>query len=1058
MRKRVFVRLIALVLVLCLCGCNSILSQSGKQYSDLGSTSLITYDAENGEYVQAETYDITKMTGADAKSTVDETYAKELPKDIKGTMEKKQVQDHEALWNVKGISAFFIPDYHSTKAEDLKDFDIIDLVNGLSTIIYSYETVFYGKDPEQPLCGLSRKGTAPKEHINWDIPEDKKEDSSYKPESKYEVYCVMEYTPETREYRILDARVGRTSESLASDTDSTESEKKSDTSASADALYKNYMPDTKRLFCGTVEDMTAKYGTTDIYYSMYDTYFTLFNGNGEIMKQANLASMLSTSIFDYSVRYLQKKYPDKNKNVLENIVILMMARGDFYSIANVLMNGNSRLMVEVNVTLDTRSLGTKEETTLSIVCVYTMLATEKDPAGTEFRSENRVKSAQIQTWQSNPTVSYEEVMRDFPDTYSWFGLYDTTNQTISDRYRLCAMKVNDEDFLQDDTNLGYFNRLFEQYFDTYMSTRAAQRKETTEQQDDALWKEAYRYLCGSIWRAPVERTVPAGQNPSKEEGGTVADPEPGSAISTEGEINHYKSVMQHVARPTTVNGGNYRYLLDEYSKNADIRFGIYDEKKDTSASSMGSSIYRTKAAALGDWDIVTETATRTYTDEDGNEVTEKAEFVDYVWLKLMDNGISAERFDTMELEDGKNLLQTPRGDLAYYQLGSGTSDSDLTTIWMPYYKGIIGRIQETDNCSTVKILSETKEYKTNVINLIVAALGDKQIWLYYCRRPGTTSDPKYEIPKKLQIPYTMAITPEAEIGTVTTVQYTDEKGKTVTTEAGQKAVLSGKNAMDYEPDGGNYRFTTLQSGIVLFDSEKKRSVVIDNNQYYASWKHINGSYIAIGFQTRDQDAGFEDIMKAKFYTDIQLSEEDSLLLTFKDRLRVDTEMQKRFLQRPDGWKAVCREYQIDPEKKKVSKIEAYAKKIYGIYDDYDTALKDFWKLVRFQPTAEQREKIEEQFLQCSETVSMDRLIQETLIEYIKSQETPSETEEPGIAEDEVDDGWIKRVKKSQKEALDKQRREKYARELVDNSEEINYQNTLDQFVKAVNDKRTVWNQ
>ncbi len=50
------------------------------------------------------------------------------------------------------------------------------------------------------------------------------------------------------------------------------------------------------------------------------------------------------------------------------------------------------------------------------------------------------------------------------------------------------------------------------------------------------------------------------------------------------------------------------------------------------------------------------------------------------------------------------------------------------------------------------------------------------------------------------------------------------------------------------------------------------------------------------------------------------------------------------------------------------------------------------------------------------------------------------------------------MKKSQKEALDKQRREKYARELVDNSEEINYQNTLDQFVKAVNDKRNVWNQ
>lgn len=1063
MRRRGFVRLIALFLVLCLCGCNSILTQDNKQYSDMGSDSFITYDEEKGEYVQAETYDITKMTGKDAKVTIDEEYAKELPKDVQGTMEKKQVEDHEALWKADGVAAFFIPNYHSTKAEDLKDFSIIDLTNNMSTVIYGYETVFYGKNPEQPLCGLSERGTAPTEHVNWDIPENKKDDSSYKPDSKYEVYCLMEYTPETRKYRVLGAKVGLIQENNSGTTNTS-------STSGTEQLYENYMPSTKRLFCGKVTDLEARYGSVNLYYSMYDTYFTLFNGKGEIIKQLEASSLFMTSIQNYLI---DKKINEITKGIpwLKLQALQIMQMPEFqdwlkkqkitYSIANVLMNGNARLMVELNVTVTeqtkTESKEKKEEgTPYSLVCTYTMLATDKNGSGTEFRSDNAALSGQIQMWQSNPGISYEDVIKQLPDTYSWFGLYDSSKGTTSDRYRLCAVKVNDDQFLEDDINLGYFNRMFEQYFDSYRSTKDSQKKETTEQQDDALWKQAYQYLCGATWSEPVERTVPAGKNPSKEEGLKVADPEQGSASNTKDEIDHYKSIMQHVARPATVTGNNYQYILDENDANANMRFGIYDEEK--TDSSMGSSIYRTSAAKVGNWDVVKELATREYTDEDGNTVTETANFVAYATIKLIDNNVSAERFDTVEIEDGKNLLQTPSGDVAYYQSSSGEKDSELTTIWMPYYKGIIGRIQENDICSSVKILSETTEYDTKAVNLIVAALGDQKIWIYYCRRPGSTSDPKYEIPKKLQIPYTMAITPVAEIGTVTTVEYKDDNGNTVTTEAGQKAVLSGNNAIDYEPDTGDYRFTTLQSGIVVYDSDKKRSIVIDNNQYYASWKHVSGSYTAIGFNTRTQDAGFEDIMKAKFYKGLDISEEDRLLLTFKDRLKIDTEMQKRFLTRPDGWKAVCKEYQIDPDKTSASKIEEYAKKIYGIYDAYDKALQDFWKMVKFQPTAEQREKIEAEFLQCSETVSMDRLIQETLIEYIKSQESTVETTEAQIAENEVDDGWIKKIKKSQDEALDKQRREKYARELVDNSAEINYQADLKRFVQAVNDKRTVWDQ
>ena len=56
----------------------------------------------------------------------------------------------------------------------------------------------------------------------------------------------------------------------------------------------------------------------------------------------------------------------------------------------------------------------------------------------------------------------------------------------------------------------------------------------------------------------------------------------------------------------------------------------------------------------------------------------------------------------------------------------------------------------------------------------------------------------------------------------------------------------------------------------------------------------------------------------------------------------------------------------------------------------------------------------------------------------------------------MEDGWIQKVKKSQKEALEKQEREKYIRQNTDDSADIDYRNTLDQMVEAAKNKRTVW--
>ncbi len=1031
MVKRVLSGLLAVVLTFNLCGCNSVFGGRSSKAKTVATSSnaAIVYDKEKGEYVQRETYNIEEMTGEDAPSTLDEEYEKEMPSDVKGAMTENQAEDHAELWKVEGTSAFFIPDYHSTKAEDLKDFVILDLVDDGNTVIYCYETVFYGKDTQNLLSGLSYTGTAPEhEHINWTIPEGKEEDSSYKPKSNWEVYCLIRYNTITRKYAILDVRLGK--DSSASYDDSTYS--------AVRKLYESYLPGNQRLFSGKVRDASRRYGTEYLYYSMYDMKYTLLDGNGKPVKQLDASYMIFVSILDYFNRKFHWTDSDDQETIQNQIDTSKLT----YSVASVSMNGSSTLLIGLNVSLDSTK---EDEVPYSLLCSFRMYSADSTGGGIQFSSTNAVANQQVVIWEAT-AYSYEETLERCPNYFTWFKLDSGYGKTDSYDYRLCAVKVRKNDVLENDTNLGYFSRLFQRYFDMY-------KTDNTEQQDDYNWRKAYQEASGGNWNTTIERTVPAGENGSKQEG-TPVKWEEKSAITNK-SVN-YSTIMNNVARPAAVSGDNYQYLLNQHDTNGNILFAIYDksESKTSSDVGMGSVIYRTNAAKLESYNIKYVTAERTLTDEAGNKTYETQDFIDTVEIKLMDNEASAERFDTVEMEDGKNLVQTPDGDTVYYQVKSGEDDDPTTTIWMPdYTNSNHGIIRLSDLSSGMKVLSEKKG---NGTEWVVAVTGDQAIWVYQCKQTGSGSGTSYSVNGPVKIPYTMAITPQAEIGTTTKVEYTDESGNAVSTDVGQKATLTGRNAIEYEEDDGNYRFTTLQSGIIVYDPQKNKSMVIDKNQYYASWKMEDGSYTAIGFQTQDQNAGFEDIMKAKIYHDLNISEEEKLLLTLQERLKVDLEMQARFLKQPNGWKDVCEEYQFNPDTSKEKKIEAYAKETYAIYNAYDTALETFWKLVKLHPTSEQETMLEEQFLNCESRTAMDRLVKDTLSEYVKTQETKAASTETSRAKGEVDDGWIKKVKQSQKEALEKQEREKYIRQNTDDSADIDYRNTLDQMVEAAKNKRTVW--
>ena len=298
-----------------------------------------------------------------------------------------------------------------------------------------------------------------------------------------------------------------------------------------------------------------------------------------------------------------------------------------------------------------------------------------------------------------------------------------------------------------------------------------------------------------------------------------------------------------------------------------------------------------------------------------------------------------------------------------------------------------------------------------------------------------------------------------EIGSTTDIQYTDAAGITKTAIVQQKANLTGEHAINL--DSFSLRFTTLQSGIQLYDLDHDLITVIDSGQYYASWGWMYDSYTVIGFRGATTDAVYQDLMKAKIYHGLMLTKEQKMLNTLKARLKVDAEMRTRFLQRPDGWLKVCEEYGFKKKKMKENLIEAYAKKVYAIYDAYDAALKKFWTCFLFQPTDAQKKEFEEKFQNFDSAVALESFIREKNEEYLKSVVTadvPEETTSGANSHHIVDDGWIYKVLQSQKEAKEKIEKEKKVKEALEEKEKENRSDdmTMESMVKAAQAMRDVW--
>ena len=1103
MKNRIFIKLVAIALSLGLCGCTT-LSDVGtvdeeaaaKEYywdtssgssatsSEITNISGIYYDPVTGE-IKSENSDIYSLIGADSKSTIDDEYKEGVPDDIGAALETKLATDHDKLWNVEGDPAFYIPDYHSAKAEDLKNFILLELCDDGESVIYSYETAYYG-DVGNPLNGGLRVGIAKKNHthINWNVPKKEKDNADYKPSTNWEVYCFMKYNTVTREYRIFDVRLGVIDKSKSSDSDKA-------SSVSDEALVntlKEYDPGKRRMFAGKFNDTFNRFTGGYLYYSMYDMHYTLMDANGNILRQTDATTLVSEGINNYVKQNVIAEKTGKKDSELE---IYYRKSNITYSIANCNITVAGGLLMELNVNVQMPDQS--ETAPYSVFCNYAMFSNKSSTEAPVLVSERQGFSNTSKSETAENSAATVKQSQSAGSKMSWFSLEDATNQ------KMLAIKILDSDIFDKSKNsnadkyFGYLNTLLKRYMELY-------REDADENTLDDLWKQAYNDVSGLNWGQKVIRTIPADGSDSRNSYAAVA-------YNNDEKVKNYVMVMKTVARPAAVTGDNLEYLMNQHNGSGNIRFGLVgiSEVNDTSQKNVSVSLYRsgsTNIEIIGytysdaddssddEDDDSTSSANTTSTgsgtdnsslssgnsDEDDSDSDssqdsddDAEQVITSVTIKINDGGSSVDLFDVMGAGDDLALTVSDEGNVVYYWARTSGDEKNTTKILMPYGWDTTGRWGGakviSDLAGQVTFLQD-KTDSDNLHHWIIAALGDEGVWILRSKSKALSEKSQkeyYQWDTIFQIPYMMTVTPSNEIGETTVMTYKDTDDKTVTKDVGQKASLTGRNSIAYEETSGStygkYRFTTLQSGILVYDPSSKTTIVADSGQYYGSWKMSDGSYTAIGFKTRVQDAGFEDIMKAKIYHGLKASEEDQFLWTLKQRLKIDKDLQKRFLKEPDGWKDVCKEYNFNPDLYSDKKIENYAKKLISINKAYDAALQKFWTIVKFVPTKEQKEKIESQFYYCVSETAMDQLITSTMEEYLNTDDVIKETEDifAGSTKKIVDDGWIYKVQESQRKAMEKKAKQEYIKTITGSTEDEEWQKTLEELFSAVKNKRNMWN-
>lgn len=893
---RIGARILAGVLCLSLSGCNSVNPPSTSP--TIASNTF--YNKDTGDFRD----DIT-----------DEELSPE-PEEMSKVEEV--MPDNEDLWDVEGTPAFYIPDYHSARNEDIVTFQVLDVQGDGETVIYAYETLCYkvpqtiGVDAKGYYCdGLPSSGTVPEDfsHKNWDG--DAGDDA---PQTDQEIVCVMAYQTRSRQYRILYLATGPAPEKITSNPEQGGDNGTTDASAKQDAFS------SKNLFAEKVRDEMRYLGGDYFYYAFYNGNMFLFDQKGAVRDQYALDEAITREVYSLLKANESKKGWDIN---ITNI----LSDGDYQIHMTVLAEDANAKDADENMDEDEISDARKQ------ILISMRFLDGKDVV---FVSNNRSFDDQVWAWNDKEYGSEEGLYDDYPDDFGNFIERDTSGNTI-------VSPVVDHS--SQSNNIDAINSL-------------KVRLQTASRQ---YWKEAEEIdrrsdLSSSekdAWRKAIWEDYAQARSPEPWKYGFQSWP----VFLTGANVDQYKNSDR-----------NYYYLVSY-----------------PSGSTEYSCIFYNSPVQIEDLKSDTETVTATFehTDDQGN-VSETVQTTTLTRARTFTFSAADMRMNMSESKFFTNDI-VANNHVGYCSFErNDDSDPEVTSFEVTgsYYNGFSIPTLQGDLLVQMRLLNDEsgQDYYFNAVGL-----GEKNIYV------GAA---KYgpEDFKWTAIPYSMAFTGEHETS-ISYIEY-DESGQArEQTIAPKDAVLTFANNGICQ-EGDRYRFTTLESGILLYDPRYHISYILDPYQYYGSWKQSDGSYVAIGFQSAQTQAIPNDIMKAKIYR-LTPDLEQIALGSIQHVLKENAAERAKFISDPDS---IYAEYGLDVSRG--GALEAYENQVKSVEQNYEQAKARFWKLLNLpagQPTAEKKAAAEEQLDYCTSRQAIEELMKETRLDIAGSQVDP-DTIAPGESE------------------------------------------------------------
>lgn len=899
---------IILLACLLISGCSSL---GMKKASESGAFSDHNYyDSDTGQV----------KTGEALKEELEE----QKTEYIDPSQKENIIPSNDVLWDQKGTPAFYIPDYHSSRPEDVIEFIILDVVNDGKTIVYAYETVYYGT--EEDWNGMALSGTVPNRNRHRDWLGDIKD----VPPQKERVCCMMMYNIESREYKILyhakeiidDHSRVEIAESSLNEYNESDSQKIKETTSDDTGSSYDYI---KNLFASKVKDIKNLFGDEYYYYLFNGKEYCVFDLNGNLRIQQNLEADIRNAFTELLLTEEERQ--------LNWTFKITEAVGDG--------GGNFYLKIlaeDPNVVKISEEMSEEDAEQQSKRFILSFSFFKADEA--VFYSENKNFDIQVEEWKSSE-LSKAEVLERNPYEFSTFQIPMTDYLN----WHLGYSEIPNNKYLESTGMYTSLGKYWYRYNDGYMRADA-----------DALWE--------AIKEENEKKLLELEEKENK-------DGIYGNEIELLKEELDY---MNNTAAPMPFNADNIIQVKNMYDQNenkpvfymiSSVAFdptghkSIYRMFKNPDEIEFGTNtelVERTISSSDDDSDSGSDEGAE---DDSVEDVETEAEFIRSFELRFDKSGsilsfyFCAEtdvnictnyglgycQYYTTETENGEKL-----GELTFFN-----AESDVASLSLDH------------ELVEVKLLPEDSSgYAFNAI-----IVGKDHLLMG--RAKASINDIMWNY-----IPYYMLIADEPANSKSTAIQIVDytnsAKEKTVSYK---KHMILDNNAVC--ADGDRYRFSSLESGILLFDPRYYLTYVIDSGAYFSSWKLPDESYLAIGFQGDLPVNPLEkDIMKAKAYRIIP-DEDKVILSTLQYMLGDDENLRALFIKDPAQ---IYEKYDLDQNEV----LDKYAKTMQGIearyqqsYDDFLTLLSKALKIRKSELTEKQPD-LEQRYLYCTNQPAIEQLL------------------------------------------------------------------------------------